>query len=383
MPARVASPRGRHSPPRTANPSPSEAVTGPAHDSASGWVPALMVRPIPPALVADVRRMRALRSEVARLHDLRHTHLVSVIGFNKARSAVLCEAITGVTLREVLETVGRLQLAAALVLYDDCLAGLQVLHGVGVLHRDMRPDAILVESTGVVLLRDVGMPAAPGADGDPWGTPQYTAPEQAATGRPSAAGDVYAATAVFVEAVTGRQLRAGSDVSVQQQVHDAIVDAALPIPVQALVLQALAEDPAARRSDLAECRQHLDETARPLAGTEWRRTGRQLLAAATAADATPAPPRKVRSPRRRSTAQRSPARAKQAAGTSPAPAAVAAEPDTAVAGTPAREDAPGRAWILHGHTLATWQIVLIAVLAALVVFVAASAAQVLTSPPAR
>jgi serine/threonine protein kinase len=382
MPARAAI-RGRDSPSPAATPSTTEAVTPAGTDSATGWLPALMVRPIPPALAADPRRMRALRSEVARLHDVRHTNLVSVIGFNKVRSAVLCEAIPGATLREVLGTVGRLELTAALVLYDDCLAGLQALHAVGVLHRDVRPDAILVESTGVVLLRDVGMPAPPDAEGDPWGTPRYTPPEVAATARPSAAGDVYAATAVFVEAVSGRQLRAGPDTSLQQQVHEAIVDAALPIPVQALVMQALAEDPAARRSDIADCRQHLDETARRLAGTDWRKTGRRLLAAATSTDARPALPRTARSPRRRTNSQRPGAHTKRAAAVPAVQVVAATEQDAAAARMPGLGRLHGRSWIVRGHTLATWQIVLIAVLAAVVFFVAASAAQMLTSTPAR
>lgn len=319
-----------------------------------------MLRGVPAAQAADQRSMRELRRDIAILRDIRHTNLLSVIAFDQSAAAVVCEAIRGSTLQQLLDTRGPLDLTAAMVVYDDCLAGLQALHSAHVVHRDVRPDAILVETTGVVLLQDVGVPSPPGVAGAPPGMPQYLAPEVAAQG-PSPAADVYAATAVFVEAVTGLVLHAvpAPGVSRQQRVRDAMVEASLPLLVQAFVLQALAEDPEVRRSDVIECRQQVEAAARHVAGGGWRKQGRTLLATAAAADANDPVP--------------------EAAARHDQPHGAALLPAPQSAPSPTAEDRRERGWALRGHNLSTWRILAIAAVAAAVFFVVASAVELLVS----
>jgi serine/threonine-protein kinase len=107
-------------------------------------------------------------------------------------------------------------------------------------------------------------------------------------GRPhSPATDLYAATAVFFESITGSPPFSGSEIVALGMAHQraAIPATFLPPVARKLVIDGLAKDPRDRPSGAAQFRRDLDSAARSFLGTGWRDSGRRWLAAAAAARA--------------------------------------------------------------------------------------------------
>jgi serine/threonine protein kinase len=240
-----------------------------ARSEASGAL--VDIRVLAPALKGARAFMRGLGSDMNVLREVRHTNLVSVVHFDKRAGAVVYESVPGGTLTQLLNDQGAFDLAASLVLLEDCISGLEALHKVGVVHGNLTPDAVVVETTGAVLLRDAGL-SAPGADAGqlPEQRP-YVAPEILAGGVPTSASDLYAATAVFVESIGGRASKS-----------------AVRTDLRPLLSEGMAKDPSKRGATLDDFRRELDDYARTTLGEGWRKNGRALLTVAAAAHATSA-----------------------------------------------------------------------------------------------
>ena len=227
------------------------------------------IRVLAPSLTADRAFMRRVGRDMRVIREVRHTNLLSVMDFNKRAGAVVYESVRGSTLTRVLEGQGELDLAAGLVLLDDCTAGLQALHNVGVRHRNISTDAVVIETTGAVLLRDAGLWPPETATAAPADRRPYVAPEVVDGGGYSFSADLYAATAAFVAAIGGRASKAG-----------------VRADLRALVSLGMATDPSKRSASVGEFRRELDDYARATVGEAWRREGRALLATAATAQAT-------------------------------------------------------------------------------------------------
>ncbi len=217
--------------------------------------------------------MRRLGGAMNTLRELRHTNLVSVMHFDRRAAAVVYEGVPGSTLTQVLEGQGQLELAASLVLLEDCISGLEALHNTGVIHGNLTTDAVVVETTGAVLLRDAGLSRSEPAAGLFLEQRPFLAPEILAGAAPTAATDLYAATAVFVESIGGRASKA-----------------AVRKDLRPLLTEGMAKDPSKRSPTLDNFRHELDDYARATIGESWRRDGRALLTIAASAAATRALP---------------------------------------------------------------------------------------------
>jgi serine/threonine protein kinase len=191
------------------------------------------------------------------------------MNFDKRAGAVIYESVPGSTLAQVLKGQGSLELAASLVLLDDCAAGLGALHNDGVLHRNVTPDAVVIETTGAVLLRDAGLWIFERANGSVPDQHAYLAPEVVRGAEYSSSADLYAVTAVFIESIGGRASKTG-----------------VRADLRSLVSAGMAADPSARSASITDFRHALDDYARATVGEAWRREGRALLIAAASAQAT-------------------------------------------------------------------------------------------------
>jgi Protein kinase domain len=227
------------------------------------------IRVLAPELTADRASMSRLGRDMGVLREVRHTNLVSVMNFDKGAGAVIYESVPGSTLAQVLNGQGSLELAASLVLLDDCAAGLAALHNDGVLHRNVTPDAVVIETTGAVLLRDAGLWIRERANGSVLDQRAYLAPEVVKGAEYSWSADLYAATAVFIESIGGRASKTG-----------------VRADLRSLVSAGMAADPSARSASITDFRHALDDYARATVGEPWRREGRALLIAAASAQAT-------------------------------------------------------------------------------------------------
>lgn len=124
---------------------------------------------------------------------------------------LVMEFVDGGTLKERL-TKGPLLHEEVAALARDLLAGLDALHSVGVVHRDLKPVNILVTQTGTFKIADLGVAVDPEVQetaGMPApGTLVYMSPEQARGQQVTAASDLYSAALILYEAATGRPLNA-------------------------------------------------------------------------------------------------------------------------------------------------------------------------------
>lgn len=175
---------------------------------------------------------------------------------------LVMELVPGSTLREVLRQRGRLRPDEAVSLLEPVLAALAAAHRAGLVHRDVKPENVLISADGTVKVVDFGLAravAAPSTStqaGVLLGTVAYVAPEQVARGSADARTDVYSAGILLYELLTGTPPYAGdSAIAVAyRHVHDDVPPPSdrvpgLPPELDELVQRATRREPGARPAD--------------------------------------------------------------------------------------------------------------------------------------
>nr|WP_243869830.1 serine/threonine-protein kinase [Amycolatopsis granulosa] len=232
--------------------------------------------------LGDPERLAAFRREAEMLSRVRSPHIARLHEFYEGPhgAAIVMEAISGVSLHEVLARDGVLSPESALAVLKGSLLGLADAHRAGVVHRDYKPTNVLVGPGRESKLVDFGVATLAGRAGLPVGTPSYMAPEQWRGAPASPATDVYAATCVFFQTVTGRQPYAGTTTAELQDLHEhAPVPAnAAPAPVRGLITRGMAKDADRRPVTAAEFVAELENAAIAGYGPDWEQRGLGRLA---------------------------------------------------------------------------------------------------------
>ncbi|MCZ4514814.1 serine/threonine-protein kinase [Streptomyces sp. ActVer] len=199
-------------------------------------------------------------------------------------AAIVMELVDGVSLRSLLTAQSPLEPEAALVILKGSLLGLADAHRLGVVHRDYKPENVLVSSDGTSKLVEFGIAVTTGESAGVAGTPAYMAPEQWTGAPASPAGDVYAATATFFECLTGHKPYPADNLAELALRHvDSPVPAEdVPEAVRSLVRRGLAKSPEARPSHAAAFVADLEAAAVAGYGHEWEERGRGRLSALAA-----------------------------------------------------------------------------------------------------
>jgi serine/threonine-protein kinase len=176
---------------------------------------------------------------------------------------LVMELVEGGTLRDVLRARGAVGVPAAFAVLEPVLAGLAEAHRLGLVHRDVKPENVLISSSGEVKVADFGLVTASARAGASsagmiMGTVAYLSPEQVATGAADPRSDVYAAGVLLYELLTGAPPYSGdTPISVAyQHVNSDVpppshVAGDVPPELDELVLRATRRDPAARPADAA------------------------------------------------------------------------------------------------------------------------------------
>ncbi|WP_207709749.1 serine/threonine-protein kinase [Actinomadura macrotermitis] len=238
-------------------------------------------------LTADAGAVAALRREAELLGRVQSPHVVRLYQFATSadgRAAIVMEAVNGVTLKRVLEEHGRLTPEASLVVLKGSLLGLDAAHRLGVVHRDYKPANVLVQGDGLSKLADFGVATHAGqASGA--GTPLYMAPEQWQRQAAGPEADVYAATAVFYQCVTGRPPFAGGSQAALMHAHlsEPVPLDDIPEPLRRLVWSGLAKRPEERPPVAGDFAAALEDLARTTYGAGWEHQGIRALATGAAA----------------------------------------------------------------------------------------------------
>ncbi|MER7895642.1 serine/threonine-protein kinase [Streptomyces sp. NPDC096046] len=199
-------------------------------------------------------------------------------------AAIVMELVDGVSLRALLKREGPLDPEAALVILKGSLLGLADAHRVGVVHRDYKPENVLVTADGCSKLLDFGIAVDAGTSSGVAGTPSYMAPEQWTGAPASPAADVYAATATFFECLTGHKPYLGDNLAELALQHvDAPVPAEeAPEALRGLVRRGLAKNPEERPARAEDLVAELEAAAGSAYGPDWEERGRSRLAALVA-----------------------------------------------------------------------------------------------------
>ncbi|CAL9633557.1 Serine_threonine-protein kinase PknD [Streptomyces sp. enrichment culture] len=230
--------------------------------------------------------VRDFRAEARLLAGLESPHVAGLYEYVESPdgAAIVMELVDGVSLRALIARQGPLEPEAALTLLKGSLLGLADAHRLGVVHRDYKPENVLVAPDGTSRLVDFGIAVDSGISKGIAGTPAYMAPEQWTGAPASPAADVYAATATFFECLTRRKPYEGDNFAELALRHlDAPVPAEeVPEPVRGLVRRGLAKDPAERPAHAEEFVRELEAAAASAYGPDWEERGRGRLAALVA-----------------------------------------------------------------------------------------------------
>ena len=211
----------------------------------------------PELLSADETAMDRFRNEIKLARHISHRNIVRTHDFGSADGVyfVTMEFVEGTTLRAVLDSRGQLGAEATLAIARQLADALECAHGEGIIHRDIKPQNLLVDAAGTLKVMDFGVArltertSALTQAGMAVGTPTYMAPEQLLAESVDARSDLYSVGVVLYECLTGRPpFEAKSPISLIAKVlnEDAkppdILKPDVPHAVSTMIMQLLAKD---------------------------------------------------------------------------------------------------------------------------------------------
>ncbi len=239
------------------------------------------VKHLSPAL-CTASFLNQFRAEARLLERIDHPNVTRLYDYREAggEAAYAMELVNGVALSAMLASGPIEDPCAALVVLKGSLLGLDAAHAVGVVHRDYKPDNVMVDEAGVSKLVDFGVAVPVGDVKWRGGTPRYMAPEAWETGEVSPATDVYAAAAVFLEVLSGVPPFDGINVSAIRKQHETgrIPTDGVPEALQPLALRGLAKAPGDRFGSAGEFLGELEAVAVATYGEDWEERGKKKLA---------------------------------------------------------------------------------------------------------
>ncbi|MDX3577747.1 Stk1 family PASTA domain-containing Ser/Thr kinase [Streptomyces sp. FL07-04A] len=238
----------------------------------------LALKVMHPALAADAAFVERFIREAKSVARLAHPNVVQVFdqGADGSYVYLAMEYIAGCTLRDVLRERGALQPRAALDILEPVLAALGAAHRAGFVHRDMKPENVLIGDDGRVKVADFGLvrsvDTVTSTTGAVLGTVSYLAPEQ--IDQPGVADprvDVYACGVVLYEMLTGDKPHEGDSPAIVLYKHlhedvpapSALVPG-LPFELDELVASATARTPGVRPHDAVALLAQVREARAPL-----------------------------------------------------------------------------------------------------------------------
>ncbi len=200
---------------------------------------------------------RRFRREAQAAARLAHHNVVAVFdqGDDDGTLFLVMEYVPGITLRDLIRTEAPMAPVKALTVIEPVLSALGAAHRAGMIHRDVKPENVLLADDGRVKVADFGLARAVNSEtqhtstGVLIGTVSYLSPELVVDGRADARSDVYAAGVLIYEMLTGQKPhQADSPIQVAyKHVHEDIPPPSrrmpsLPPYVDALVARATARD---------------------------------------------------------------------------------------------------------------------------------------------
>lgn len=237
------------------------------------------IKTLKPELLGDATVLERFKQEIRLARKISHPNVVRTHDLGEADGTyfITMEFVEGTSLDELLKRRGSLPLDVTLTIGRQLCRALEVAHGEGVVHRDIKPQNLVVDAKGFLKVMDFGIARLvegrqqPGqgqgltAEGSIIGTPEYMAPEQLMGQAVDGRSDLYASGVVLFECSTGKRVFSGSSFAtlLLSQVQDPppnprTLNPQLPEAFAQLLLKALSKKPEDRYQSAGEFHQALE-----------------------------------------------------------------------------------------------------------------------------
>ena len=218
-------------------------------------------------LSEDPTALERFKSEIRLARKISHRNVVRThdLGESGGVYYITMEYVEGKSLKELIRSRGRLPVAATLTVANQLCRALEVAHEQGVIHRDIKPQNMVVEPSGVLKVMDFGIArlakrqSGVTQQGMVVGTPEYMAPEQLMGDDIDQRADIYSAGCVIYECLTGRPpLVADNQITLIAKLLEEIPDSPrtvngdVPAALSDLVMRTLSKKAAERPQTATE-----------------------------------------------------------------------------------------------------------------------------------
>ncbi len=212
----------------------------------------------------DVTFVTKFRSEAQSAAGLEHPNIVNIydVGSENGMYYIVMEYVEGITLKTYIEKKGRLNFKEAISIAIQVGRGIEAAHNKNIIHRDIKPQNIIISTEGKVKVTDFGIARAATSNtihADVMGSVHYSSPEQARNGYVDTRSDIYSLGIVMYEMVTGRVPFDGdSTVAIaiqhlqEEMVEPSAYAADLPISLEKIIMKATMKNPDRRYATMED-----------------------------------------------------------------------------------------------------------------------------------
>jgi tetratricopeptide (TPR) repeat protein/TolB-like protein len=252
------------------------------------------IKVIRPEMAQNLDVLERFKREIILASKVTHRNVLRIHDFGEAGDVkfISMNYVEGESLTNLLQREGPLSVERALPIVRQIGEALQAAHDAGVVHRDLKPQNILLDREGSAFIADFGISRSMESGGtiteagSVIGTVDYMSPEQARGEKSDPRGDLYSFGVILYLMLTGKLPFAGGDALsvMMKRLHEepqAVrkVRPELPAWISDVVARALQRDPADRYQSVAEMLRDLETRH---AATSWRRWRRRVLVPAIA-----------------------------------------------------------------------------------------------------